>query len=46
MPAFKKGYQPTKEDIDNRSRQLNQEHDAYWASRGDNPPKQSKKGKK
>lgn len=26
--------QPTQDDLDNRSRQLNEENDAYWQSRG------------
>jgi hypothetical protein len=46
MASFKKGYQPTQKDNDNRSRQLNDEHDAYWQSRGEDSPKQSKKGRK
>lgn len=35
MSGFKDGYQPTQDDLDNRSRQLDPEHDAYWQSRGE-----------
>ncbi|MEF1225991.1 hypothetical protein QTO02_00260 [Vibrio fortis] len=35
MSGFKDGYEPTKEDLDNRSQQLDPEHDAYWQSRGE-----------
>jgi len=35
MSGFKDGYEPTKEDLDNHSRQLDPEHDAYWQSRGE-----------
>lgn len=30
----RKDREASKQDIDNRSRQLNAEHDAYWRSRG------------
>lgn len=30
----RKDREPAKQDLDNRSRQLNPEHDAYWRSRG------------
>ncbi|NNC14761.1 hypothetical protein HRD49_37060 [Corallococcus exiguus] len=35
MSRSSKQYQPSQADIDNRSRQLNSEHDAYWQSRGE-----------
>jgi len=34
MSGFKDGYEPTKNDLDNYSRQLDPENDAYWQSRG------------
>ena len=33
MKGFKDGYEPTKEDLDNRSRQLDSEHHAFVESR-------------
>ncbi|WP_264299639.1 MULTISPECIES: hypothetical protein [Vibrio] len=35
MSGFKNSYEPTQDDLDNRSRQLNPENDAYWQSRGE-----------
>ncbi|MGR5299117.1 hypothetical protein ACPV5U_27350 [Vibrio mediterranei] len=35
MNGFKDGYEPTHDDLDNRSRQLDPENDAYWQSRGE-----------
>lgn len=37
MPTGKR-HEPTQPDTDNRSRQLNPEHDAYWQSRGESRP--------
>lgn len=34
MSGFKDGYEPTQADLDNYSRQLDPENDAYWQSRG------------
>ncbi|GAD81073.1 hypothetical protein VEZ01S_49_00310 [Vibrio ezurae NBRC 102218] len=42
MAGFKDGYQPTQDDLDNRSRQLDPEHDAYWQSRGEDSRSQEK----
>lgn len=46
MAAFKEGYQPSKEEHENRLWQLNRENVTYWASRGEESPKQDKKGSK
>ncbi|RKG50264.1 hypothetical protein D7X30_38095 [Corallococcus sp. AB011P] len=35
MSRSSKQYQPSQADLDNRSRQLNSEDDAYWQSRGE-----------
>jgi len=33
--AWDKDYEPTKDDLDNRSDQLNPNNDAYWQGRGE-----------
>ncbi|EPW8047209.1 hypothetical protein R7E47_10675 [Vibrio sp. Vb1026] len=35
MSGFKNGYEPTQDDLDNHSAQLNPNNDAYWQSRGE-----------
>lgn len=35
MGGFKDGYEPTQDDLDNYSDQLNPNNDAYWNSRGE-----------
>ncbi|CCN48989.1 conserved hypothetical protein [Vibrio nigripulchritudo MADA3029] len=35
MNGFKDDYEPNQDDLDNRSRQLDPENDAYWQSRGE-----------
>ncbi|WP_170962809.1 hypothetical protein [Vibrio sp. F13] len=34
MSGFKDGYEPTQDDLDSYSRQLDPENDTYWQSRG------------
>lgn len=36
MGGFKKDYEPTQDDLDNRSDQLNPNNDEYYNSRGEN----------
>lgn len=35
MSGFKSGYEPSQDDLDNHSDQLNPNNDAYWQSRGE-----------
>jgi len=46
MKGFKKDYTPCQADLDNRSRQLNDQDPLFWANRNESKPTQSKTRKK